>query len=176
MPKKMAPVSGKRCLSDVSAPESGTRSIITQNSKNERRKMKPKTFVFYVKETSLSPEYICNPWNIYYRMKDLAKADQETFWVIGYNNQLQEIYNECLFIGGISKCDVDNKILFKRLLMAGASRFIIVHNHPGGKCKPSEYDKRLTDKIKEGSEILDLELLDHIIIADDNYYSFKKDY
>jgi len=57
--------------------------------------------------------------------------------------------------------------------MVGASKFILVHNHPGGNCKPSENDKRLTDKIKKGSEILDLELLDHIIIGGYSYCSFK---
>ena len=137
--------------------------------------MKSNAFVFYVREIPLSTRGICSSWDIYFRMMDLAKADQESFWVIGYNNQNQEIYNECLFIGGISQCNVDNKILFKRLLMAGASKFIIVHNHPGGKCKPSKYDKRLTNKIKEGSEILELELLDHIIIAKHEYCSLKED-
>lgn len=137
--------------------------------------MKSKTFVFYVREASIFAESINDPWEIYYRMVDLAKADQESFWSIGFNSQNQEIYNECLFIGGTSGCSVDNKILFKRLLIAGASKFIIVHNHPGGKCKPSKEDIKLTNKIKAGSELLDLELLDHIIISHDLYYSFKKE-
>lgn len=176
MPKKMAPVSGKRCLSDVSAPESGTRSIITQNSKNERRKMKPKTFVFYVKEAPLSKKKIRSSQDIYERMRDLIQADQESFWVIGFNYQNQEIYNECLFIGGISQCMVDTQILFKRLLVVGASSFIIVHNHPGGECYPSKWDISLTNKIKAGSETLSLQLFDHIIISDDGYYSFTEHY
>jgi len=107
-------------------------------------------------------------------MMDLVMADQESFWIMGYNNQNQEVCNECLFIGGINQCFVDARILFKRLLMAGASKFMIIHNHPGGKCKPSKEDIKLTNKIKEGSEILDLELLDHVIIAEDRYCSFKE--
>ena len=75
--------------------------------------MKSKTFVFYVREASIFAESINDPWEIYYRMVDLAKADQESFWSIGFNSQNQEIYNECLFIGGTSGCSVDNKILFK---------------------------------------------------------------
>jgi DNA repair protein RadC len=173
LPKKMAPVSGKRCLSSASTPESGTTSIITQNSKNERRKMKPKTFVFYVKEAPLSKKQICSPQDMYERMKDLVKADQETFWVIGFNHLNKEIYNDCLFIGGIDKCMMDNNILFKRLITVGASSFIIVHNHPGGECYPSEEDISLTNGIKAGSEILNLNFFDHIIISDNGYYSFK---
>jgi len=137
--------------------------------------MKPKTFVFYVKEDPLSREYKNTPWDIYIRMKDLTKADQESFWVMGFNSQCQEIYNECLFIGGIDQCFVDSRILFKRLLVIGASRFIIIHNHPGGDHKPSKEDIKLTSKIQEASKILDLELLDHIIISDYWYCSFKQD-
>lgn len=172
MSKKMAPVSGKRYLSDADTPESGTTSIITQNSKNERRKMKPKTFVFYVKEAPLSKKDICSSQDMYERMKDLVKADQESFWVIGFNHRNREIYNECLFIGGINQCFVDPKILFKRLLVVGASSFIIIHNHPSGKNKPSGNDIDLTKEIKAGSKILRLILFDHIIISDDGYYSF----
>jgi len=69
--------------------------------------MKSKTFVFYVREVPLATKKICSSADIYLRMMDLAKADQESFWVIGYNNQNQEIYNECLFIGGINQCNTD---------------------------------------------------------------------
>ena len=137
--------------------------------------MESNKFVFYVRERSQFATSINNPWEIHYRMVGLAKADQESFWVIGVDNEHREICNECLFIGGMDKCIVDNRILFKRLLMAGASSFIIVHNHPGGKCKPSKEDIKLTNKIKNGGELLDLELLDHIIISRDLYYSFKKE-
>ena len=172
MPKKMAPVSGKRCLSDADTPESGTTSIIIQNSKNERRKMKSKTFVFYVKEPPLSKKEIQNSQDIYKRMKDLVKADQESFWVIGFNIRNREIYNECLFIGCTDSCSIDHRILFKRLLVAGASKFIIIHNHPGGKSTPSIEDINFTNEIKAGSKILKLKLFDHIIVSDDGYYSF----
>ena len=137
--------------------------------------MESNKFVFYVRELSQFATSIDDPWEIHYRMLYLADADQESFWVIGVNSQHQEICNECLFIGGMDKCIVDNRILFKRLLMAGASSFIIVHNHPSGKCKPSKEDIKLTNKIKNGAELLDLELLDHIIIGRDFYYSFKKE-
>jgi len=66
---------------------------------------------------------------------------------------------------------MDIRILFKRLLVAGASSFIIVHNHPSGNRKPSPNDVKTTKKIKECSELLDLKLLDHIIITGDDWYS-----
>ena len=173
MSKKMAPVSGRRCLSSEVAPESGTTSIITQNSKNERRKMKPKTFVFYVKEAPIAKRQTNCPQVVYERMKDLAKADQESFWVLAFNIRNKEIYHECLFIGGIDQCFIDPRILFKRLLTVGAAVFIIVHNHPTGDCEPpSKEDISITNNIKEISKIIGIQLLDHIIISDDGYFSF----
>lgn len=137
--------------------------------------MKPKTFVFYVKEAPLSKKQICSPQDIYERMKNLIRSDQESIWVVAFNSQNREIYHDCLFIGGINQCLMDSIILFKRLLVVGASAFIIVHNHPGGNCRPpSKHDISLTNKIKKASEILDLEFFDHIIISDDGYCSLKE--
>jgi len=138
--------------------------------------MKPKTFVFYVKEAPLSKKMICSPQDMYKRMKKLVKADQESFWVIGFNKRNQEIYNDCLFIGGVDHCNTDPIILFKRLLVVGACSFIVIHNHPSGAYNPSKADMDFTNQIKEGSSILSLSFLDHIIISDDGYYSFKEHY
>lgn len=62
--------------------------------------MTPKTFIFYLREPPLTLKETVDAFDVYYRMKDLAKADQESFWVIGFNAAQREIYNECLFIGG----------------------------------------------------------------------------
>jgi len=48
----------------------------------------------------------------------------------------------------------------------------LAHNHPSGNCKPSEVDIRLTKKIQEGGEFLDLPILDHLILTSESYYSF----
>jgi DNA repair protein RadC len=135
--------------------------------------MKTKTFTFYVKERAISKKIIESPREVYKRMKNLTKADQESFWVIAFNHSNKEIYHECLFIGGIAQVVVDPIIIFKRLFTIGASSFIVVHNHPGGNCIPSDNDKSTTDKIKDISKIVGIKLLDHIIISDDGYYSFS---
>ena len=68
--------------------------------------------------------------------------------------------------GGISGTVADPKVIFQIALKANASSIILAHNHP------SEADNKLTRKIKNAGELLDLPVLDHIILIDDGYYSF----
>ncbi|MDR2222419.1 MAG: JAB domain-containing protein [Flavobacteriaceae bacterium] len=74
--------------------------------------------------------------------------------------------------GGITGTIVDLRIIFSALLKACAVGFLIVHNHPSGSLVPSDADKQITRKIKEASKILDINLLDHLIITTESYYSF----
>lgn len=75
--------------------------------------------------------------------------------------------------GGISGTVIDQRIVFAVALKAGASSIILSHNHPSGNLNPSQQDKDLTRIIHQGCKLLDLELLDHIIITNESYYSFK---
>jgi len=76
-------------------------------------------------------------------------------------------------IGGLSQILVDVKKIFQVALVANASSIILSHNHPSGNTQPSEEDIRLTEKIKQGAKLLDLNIIDHIILcAENKYYSF----
>lgn len=74
--------------------------------------------------------------------------------------------------GGMAETVMDVKIILQTALKAHASGIILSHNHPSGNLNPSEADKRITSKIKEACKLLDLNLLDHIIITEEHYYSF----
>lgn len=102
-------------------------------------------------------------------MEDLP---HEEFWVLLLNrgNQILERVN--ISKGGVSQTVVDTKIVFKMAIDKLASSIILCHNHPSGNLKPSEADKQLTKKIKEAGRILDLPVLDHLIFADNTYFSF----
>lgn len=97
----------------------------------------------------------------------------ETFAVIFLNNAGKIIGWKKIANGGITSCVVDVRILFSSALKCLATQIIVSHNHPGGTRMPSEEDKRITAKIKEGAKLLDIRLLDHIILTPYNgYYSF----
>lgn len=77
--------------------------------------------------------------------------------------------------GGVSGTVVDIKIILGVALKCNASSIVVVHNHPSGNLQPSEPDKSITKKLKEACKLLDLNLLDHLIITKQGYYSFSDD-
>ncbi|MBX2896879.1 MAG: JAB domain-containing protein [Cyclobacteriaceae bacterium] len=74
--------------------------------------------------------------------------------------------------GGVSGTVADPKIIFGAALKGVASGIMLAHNHPSGNLLPSQSDIDLTRKIKEGGRFLEIQLLDHIIITSEGYYSF----
>jgi DNA repair protein RadC len=74
--------------------------------------------------------------------------------------------------GGVSGTIADVKLIFKNALEHTASSIIVCHNHPSGNLDPSDQDRAITEKIRAAGKILDIGLLDHLIISDNNYYSF----
>lgn len=70
---------------------------------------------------------------------------------------------------------VSTKSIFTRAMLCNANSIIIAHNHPSGNPNPSMDDIHITNKIKEAGEILDINLQDHVIIGDNDYYSFKQE-
>ena len=73
--------------------------------------------------------------------------------------------------GGVSGTVADPKLIFSAALKANASSLILTHNHPSGNLKPSEADISLTNKLKNGGNLLEISVLDHLIITQEGYYS-----
>lgn len=74
--------------------------------------------------------------------------------------------------GGTSGTFTDPKIIFQYAINANASGVILSHNHPSGNLKPSQADRDITERIKNGGKLLDISILDHIIMTEDGYFSF----
>jgi DNA repair protein RadC len=75
--------------------------------------------------------------------------------------------------GGISGTVTDIRLIFQGALKTNASGIIICHNHPSGNAYPSESDRKITQKIKEAGNLMDIQLLDHLVILPvEGYYSF----
>jgi len=96
----------------------------------------------------------------------------EEFKVAFLNND-----NRCLGLlkisqGGITGTLVDNRLIFATALKACASGLVLCHNHPSGRLDPSKADLKLTEKLVEAGNLLDIRVLDHIILTEDNYLSF----
>ncbi len=74
--------------------------------------------------------------------------------------------------GGITGTIADVRLILSVALKSLATGLILAHNHPSGNLKPSEADKQITSKIRQAAKLLDIELMDHIIISNEGYYSF----
>lgn len=97
---------------------------------------------------------------------------QEEFYVIYLDNSKKFLGKKKLFIGTISSSLVHPREIFKEAYLLSASYIICLHNHPSGNCLPSKEDIDITRKIKEIGVIHSIFLIDHIIIGQNNYYSF----
>ncbi len=102
----------------------------------------------------------------------LSDKPYEEFWILLFNKVNKIIRKINISEGGISGTVADPKKIFKIALDNNASSIILCHNHPSGNVKPSMEDIKLTNKIKNAGKLLDLPILDHIIIGEENYYSF----
>ena len=96
----------------------------------------------------------------------------EEFWAIFLNNSNKILKRIKIGQGGITSTTVDIRLIMKSALEYLATGLIICHNHPSGNLKPSEQDIKLTNRIKNAGDILNISLLDHVIITTNNYYSF----
>lgn len=114
-----------------------------------------------------------NPKDIYnYFYPLIGDKKQEYFYCLYLDKQQNYIDKKCLFIGTIDNSVAHPREIFKEAYLLSASKIVCIHNHPSGDVNPSKSDIYFTMKIKEISIIHGIELIDHIIIGHNNYYSF----
>jgi DNA repair protein RadC len=100
---------------------------------------------------------------------------QEQFVVLYLNRANRVIGSYQLSKGGITGTIADVRFILSVALKTLATGLILAHNHPSGNLKPSEADKQITSKIRQAAKLLDIELMDHIIMSSEGYYSFMDD-
>jgi DNA repair protein RadC len=102
----------------------------------------------------------------------LSDLSHEEFWVLYLNRANKVIDKYKLSQGGVSGTVIDVRLVLKRAIELLASSIVICHNHPSGNRNPSENDFAITEKLKQAAAQMDIKLVDHLIIADNSYYSF----
>jgi DNA repair protein RadC len=102
----------------------------------------------------------------------IGDLHHEEFWVLFLSNANKVLKKEQLSIGGMTGTVADVRKIYKSALEQSATAIIIAHKHPSGTLRPSQADMQLTRKVKDGGNILDIKLLDHLIVTEKNYYSF----
>jgi len=103
---------------------------------------------------------------------DLLDIPHEEFWVILLNRANRVVKKYQISQGGVTGTVADPKIIFKAALEELASGIILAHNHPSGNLTASQADVDLTKKLAAGGRLLEIQVLDHLIIAGQKYFSF----
>lgn len=104
--------------------------------------------------------------------KTFMDLNHEEFWILLLNQAGKVIAKELISKGGLTGTVADPKIIFNIALQHSAVSIVMAHNHPSGNLKPSQLDIDLTKKIANAGKLLDINVLDHIIVTNDGFYSF----
>ncbi len=105
-------------------------------------------------------------------MGEFLDLSHEEFYILLLNRANEVIGKEQISKGGVAGTVADGKIIFSHALSKKASGIILAHNHPSGSLNPSEADLHLTKRLVLFGKYIDLEILDHLIFSDNNYFSF----
>ena len=105
------------------------------------------------------------------RMQDL---DVEEAWILLMNQNFKLIKAVRISHGGITETAVDVRVIMKEALMVNATVMALCHNHPSGNNTPSRLDDKLTERIRKACDIMRIYFLDHVIVCDGAYYSYRE--
>ena len=116
-----------------------------------------------------------SPQAIYDYMRPIMQdLDTEEAWIILMNQNYRLIKEERLSHGGITETLVDVRLIVKEALLNNATIVALCHNHPSDNARPSKDDDRLTERVKKACELMRIYLLDHVIVTESNYYSYRE--
>jgi DNA repair protein RadC len=116
-----------------------------------------------------------SPQAIYDYMRPIMQdLDTEEAWIILMNQNYRLIKEERLSHGGITETLVDVRLIVKEALLNNATIVALCHNHPSDNARPSKEDDRLTERVKKACELMRIYLLDHVIVTESSYYSYRE--
>ncbi len=107
-----------------------------------------------------------------YLQAKLENRKQEVFAVVYLNRGNRILSLETISEGGLTGTVADPRIILKKALEQDATSLVLCHNHPSGNLIPSKADEQLTQKIKHAAALMDIQVLDHIIVSQEGYFSF----
>ena len=123
-----------------------------------------------------TPRKITSPADTLKYFQWMKEEEQEVVCALFLNPANRVIRTQELFRGGISRCLVETREIFRAALRSNAASLILVHNHPAGDLSPSEEDLKVTSCLQEAGELLGISLLDHVIVSKKGFYSVAQDF
>ena len=122
-----------------------------------------------------SPE-ISDPRAVYDLVHPLVRDKiQEHFYVLYLNGRNRLLSLELVSVGTLNASIVHPRDVFRPAILQGCNTVLVVHNHPSGETDPSEDDLAITRRLGEAGELLGIQLLDHVIVANGSFTSLKEE-
>lgn len=118
--------------------------------------------------------FINSPEDVLKEVEHIRENKKENFIVLYLDARNRLVYKETVSIGTLNANLIHPREVFEPAVRNLAAQIIVVHNHPSGDPEPSENDLVITKKITEAGRILGIEIMDHIVVAKNSYFSFKK--
>jgi DNA repair protein RadC len=114
------------------------------------------------------------PHKVFHLSNDIKDRNQEYCLGLYLNGRQELLKKKTIAIGGLNSNYPDFRQILAPAITLPASNLILVHNHPSGDPRPSRSDLQLTEKIQHAAELIGVSLVDHIIVASQEFYSFKR--
>jgi len=120
------------------------------------------------------PHFVLSPKDIFNQLIEVKRSKKEYFIVYYLDVSNQVIKKETISIGILNASLVHPREVFEPAVKYLAAQIILVHNHPSGVVEPSDEDVKLTKRLVEAGKIMGIEVMDHVIVTEEKYYSFKE--
>jgi len=104
----------------------------------------------------------------------LQDCDVEEFWLLLMNQNNRLIKKVRISHGGITEVSVDIRIIMREAVLANATIIAVCHNHPSGNLRPSTADNDLTNQLQRACQLMRIHFMDHVILTDGNYFSYRE--
>lgn len=136
-----------------------------------------KQLLLMVEEKALSMkiEKITTAESVYTHLHEYANQEQEHFLLLTLDGASNIISTTMVFKGTLNQSLVHPREVFRKALLDNAAGIIIAHNHPSGTLEASRADVSITNRLKEVSKLIGIELIDHVILAQNGFYSFTEE-
>jgi DNA repair protein RadC len=117
---------------------------------------------------------IRGPEQVYEHCRDIRSTTREHFVAFYLNSRHQILRREVISIGSLNASIVHPREVFRPAIVLCAASLVLAHNHPSGDTQPSEEDLAITRRLHEAGRLLGIELVDHVVVADSGYTSFRE--
>lgn len=113
--------------------------------------------------------------DVYVELSEYRECDREHFIAITLDGASRIIKIRVISIGTLNQSLVHPREVFRPAILDNAAGIIVAHNHPSGQTFPSVEDKQITKRLQEAGKIIGIELIDHVILTGDDFYSFREE-